>query len=119
MVNALIALLLITCAQGKKKKKDDPNEPPPQEEINKALDRGGAKLLRLAQGGLPADVHISWGRGNTYDALVLYAMHHAGVNPKEQGFAKLVERVAEMTIESTYMPLPGLAFGNLCPLHES
>ena len=94
MANGLLGILLLLCAQ-------DPNIPPLQNDVNRALDKAGEALAKKVLSDLPHNTAIS--SGHLYDALVLYAMHHAGVKPESRAYKKALDDVSTMSVKTTYM----------------
>ncbi len=75
--------------------------PPKQDDVDAAIKRGADFLLAKTNEGLPEPA-INGGLGLTYEGLVLYTLHHAGVDKQNSIYQMLVERVSRTKITRTY-----------------
>jgi hypothetical protein len=95
----LVAAGLLAAAAGPLGAQGD-RQPPAvnQPAIDEAIKKGAEWLLEQAKGGLPS-YGDEW---QTVDELVLYALLHAGVDPKNPEVVKLLKLVAERVPNHTY-----------------
>jgi hypothetical protein len=78
------------------------DKPPPavnQPAINEAIRKGAEWLLAQAKTGFPHYDNQEW---RTTDELALYALLHAGVDPKHPEVVKLLQTLLERKPEKTY-----------------
>jgi hypothetical protein len=86
------ALLLAVLCQSKV----DPKK------VDEAVERGGNILLIKAGEGLPKEVNYNVGGGHTFDELVFYTLVHAGVDPNDKTFDKLLRQMLTCPLRRTY-----------------
>lgn len=75
--------------------------PPKQDDVDAAIKRGADWLLAKESEGLGV-VGINIEYGLSYDALVLYTLHHAGVDKNHRQVVALADKVASVKINRTY-----------------
>src|SRR5262245_26903725 len=90
-MSLLLAVLLLVPSQAKV----DPSK------VGDAVERGGQALLGRVAGGLPLTVNYNSGTQN-FDELAFYALVHAGVDPSDPGFDKLLKWVLTCPFQRTY-----------------
>ncbi len=72
-----------------------------QTAIDNAVDRGAKALLGAVGSGLPK-VRYNVNNEHTFDELVFYTLVHAGVDPGDATFSKLLKRVVSVELKRTY-----------------
>ena len=89
----LIALGLLASAPSQAKV--DPSK------VGDAVEKGGQALLAKVAGGLPLSVNYNSGTQN-FDELVFYALVHAGIDPSDKSFDKLLRQILTCPFKRTY-----------------
>jgi hypothetical protein len=88
-------ILILIALLAQEKKKVDPVA------VENAIDKGGAFLVEAAKKGLPKAGHM-YAPELGYGEFILYTMVHAGIDPSNEEFKKLLDQAATAPLKYTY-----------------
>ncbi len=96
-----IAIAFVLFAVPLQDKKPDPPKVD-QNRIDAAIDKGAKFLIDEAKKGLADVKHPNGGGDISEDEIVFYTLIHAGVDPADATFQKLLDRLLTKKLEKTY-----------------
>jgi hypothetical protein len=105
-VGWLLAVALVVAVARSAAAQQDPKQGPPVDQgaINQAVTKGAKWLLEQAKASTPLP-HYGAGHmqgADTVDELAVYALLHAGVDPKQPEVVKLLEHFSTTPFKKTY-----------------